>query len=286
MNGILIIDKEKGWTAQDVVSKLRGITSEKRIGHTGTLDPMATGVLPIVIGKATRLSNFLMADDKEYLCEITFGMSTDTEDIWGNVIATSPKRPTEAAFLVALRSLIGPQLQTPPMFSAIKIRGKRLYELARDGKIVERKQRKVYFHTLELIEFVGDCATFRAEVSKGTYMRTLCKDLGEMLGSYAVMSGLKRTRSGSFFIDDALTVRHFENMTLEERFRKVMPMDHALRMPCVKLNVAMERKVLNGQRIPTEMESHDWVKVYGEEGFIGIGTITDGVLHVKKVLSR
>ena len=178
MNGILVIDKEQGWTAQDVVSKLRGITGERRIGHTGTLDPMATGVLPIVIGKATRVSDFLMADDKEYLCEITFGQATDTEDLWGNVIATTDQIPTEESFRRALLSFEGPGLQTPPMYSAIKMGGKKLYELARAGKTVERPQREVVFHELELIEFCDDHARFRAKVSKGTYIRTLCKDLG------------------------------------------------------------------------------------------------------------
>lgn len=286
MNGILVIDKEQGWTAQDVVSKLRGITGERRIGHTGTLDPMATGVLPIVIGKATRVSDFLMADDKEYLCEITFGQATDTEDIWGNVIATTDLIPTKESFRRALLSFEGPGLQTPPMYSAIKMGGKKLYELARAGKTVERPQREVVFHELELIEFFDDHAKFRAKVSKGTYIRTLCKDLGEEVHSMAVMSALRRIRSGSFSIEDAITIGEFESLSRDDQLKRLIPMDQALNMPSLILDVKESERVLQGQRIPTDARFQDWVKVYGDSTFLGLGKITDGVLHVKKVLAR
>lgn len=284
MNGILIIDKERGWTAQDVVSKLRGITGERRIGHTGTLDPMATGVLPIVIGRATRVSDFLMADDKEYLCEITFGQATDTEDIWGNVIATTNLMPTEESFRSALSSFEGPGLQTPPMYSAIKMGGKKLYELARAGKTVERPRRAVVFHELELIEFSDDHAEFRANVSKGTYIRTLCKDLGEAVHSMAVMSALRRVRSGLFSIEDAITIGEFESLTKEDQFKRLIPMDQALNLPSLKLDAKESERVLQGQRISTEAQLQDWVKVYVESTFLGLGQVVDGVLHVKKVL--
>lgn len=286
MNGILVIDKEQGWTAQDVVSKLRGITGERRIGHTGTLDPMATGVLPIVIGKATRVSDFLMADDKEYLCEITFGQATDTEDLWGNVIATTDQIPTEESFRRALLSFEGPGLQTPPMYSAIKMGGKKLYELARAGKTVERPQREVVFHELELIEFCDDHARFRAKVSKGTYIRTLCKDLGEAVRSMAVMSALRRIRSGSFSIEDAITIGEFERLSRDDQLKRLIPMDQALNMPSLILDGKESERVLQGQRIPTDARFQDWVKVYGDSTFLGLGKVTDGVLHVKKVLAR
>lgn len=286
MNGILVIDKEQGWTAQDVVSKLRGITGERRIGHTGTLDPMATGVLPIVIGKATRVSDFLMADDKEYLCEITFGQATDTEDIWGNVIATTDQIPTEESFRRALLSFEGPGLQIPPMYSAIKMGGKKLYELARAGKTVERPQREVVFHELELIEFFDDHAKFRAKVSKGTYIRTLCKDLGEEVHSMAVMSALRRIRSGSFSIEDAIPIGEFESLSRDDQLKRLIPMDQALNMPSLILDIKESERVLQGQRIPTDARFQDWVKVYGDSTFLGLGKITDGVLHVKKVLAR
>lgn len=286
MNGILVIDKEQGWTAQDVVSKLRGITGERRIGHTGTLDPMATGVLPIVIGKATRVSDFLMADDKEYLCEITFGQATDTEDIWGNVIATTDQIPTKESFRRALLSFEGPGLQTPPMYSAIKMGGKKLYELARAGKTVERPQREVIFHELELIEFSDDHARFRAKVSKGTYIRTLCKDLGEEVHSLAVMSALRRIRSGSFSIGDAITIGEFESLSRDDKLKRLIPMDQALNMPSLILDIKESERVLQGQRIPTDARFQRWVKVYGDSTFLGLGKITDGVLHVKKVLAR
>lgn len=286
MNGILVIDKEQGWTAQDVVSKLRGITGERRIGHTGTLDPMATGVLPIVIGKATKVSDFLMADDKEYLCEITFGKATDTEDIWGNVIATTDQIPTEESFRRTLLSFKGPALQTPPMYSAIKMGGKKLYELARAGKTVERPQREVVFHELELIEFSHDHAKFRANVSKGTYIRTLCKDLGEAVHSMAVMSALRRVRSGSFWIEDAITIGEFESLSRDDQLKRLIPMDQALNMPSLILDRQESERVLQGQRIRTDARFQDWVKVYGASTFLGLGKITDGVLHVKKVLAR
>ena len=196
MDGILIVDKEQNWTSHDVVAKLRGILGIKKIGHTGTLDPMATGVLPICIGKATKLCEYLTNADKVYRCTIKFGKATTTQDAWGEVQKISLKRPDLEMFRNVLMNFKGEQKQVPPMYSAIKIKGQKLYQLAQQGKIIERPSRNITFYDFKILSFTQDVAEFECHCSKGTYMRTLCHDIGEIIGSYAYMSDLKRISSG------------------------------------------------------------------------------------------
>jgi len=203
INGVLIIDKPEGWTSHDVVAKLRGALRIKRIGHGGTLDPMATGVLPIFIGTATRLSNTSTDADKEYIAGIKLGTVTDTQDITGNILSENEVTVTLDDLKAILPRFTGPQKQIPPMFSAKKKDGKKLYELARKGIEVEREPRDIEIFELDLTT-QGD--QFRVKCSKGTYIRTLCHDIGTALGCGAVMSSLRRTISGSYKIEDAHTL--------------------------------------------------------------------------------
>ena len=196
MNGILIVDKPAGWTSHDVVAKLRGLLGEKRIGHGGTLDPMATGVLPVFVGRATRAVEFMENAGKEYEALLRPGLETDTQDTTGRVLRETPVKLTAAELEAVLPAFCGEIEQLPPMYSAIKVQGKKLYEYARKGQEAERKPRRVTIERLELLgERKGDFL-LRVACSKGTYIRTLCADIGEKLGCGAAMAGLRRTRAG------------------------------------------------------------------------------------------
>ena len=204
MNGIVIVDKPEGWTSQDVVSKLRGVLQTRRIGHGGTLDPMATGVLPVFVGRATRAVEFFEHAEKAYEAVLRLGITTDTEDISGTVLTRSPVQVTEAAFLSALDSFRGEIQQIPPMYSAIKIGGQKLCDLARKGKEVERAPRTVTIHSLECLAFSGETARLRIVCSKGTYIRTLCKDIGQVLGCGGCMESLRRIRAGEYTAEQSI----------------------------------------------------------------------------------
>ncbi len=200
LSGILLMDKPQGFTSHDVVAKLRGVLRTKRIGHGGTLDPLATGVLPVFIGGATRAADFVAAQDKEYIAGFTLGYSTDTQDVTGETVQRSGRYAARAAVERMLRRFTGPQKQVPPMYSAVKVGGRRLYDLARKGKEVERPARDITVHELELLDFDEDAqkGTLRLCVSKGAYVRTVIHDFGEALGTLAVMHSLRRTRAGAY----------------------------------------------------------------------------------------
>lgn len=212
MNGIIIVNKEQGFTSHDVVAKLRGILHFKKIGHTGTLDPDAVGVLPVCVGKATKVCDLLTDKDKTYRAVVRLGVTTDTQDMSGQILSTSPVSVTENDLRAVLQQFTGEIKQIPPMYSAIKVNGKKLYELARQGKEVERQARKVVIHELVLRETALQESEFTIEVtcSKGTYIRSLCHDIGERLGCGAAMKHLVRTRVGDFYLRDALTLAEIE----------------------------------------------------------------------------
>ena len=206
LNGIILVDKPSGWTSHDVVGKLRGILHERRIGHSGTLDPMATGLLVVFVGRATRAVEFAEADSKEYIAGLRLGVSTDTQDITGNTLKSSNSLPSRAELEQALGAFKGEISQIPPMYSAIKIGGKKLYELARRGEIVERKPRKI---TIDMLDIIGENdGDYILDIvcSKGTYIRTLCNDIGDALGCGGCMSSLRRVKAGVFSIEQAYTI--------------------------------------------------------------------------------
>ncbi|MBR2481580.1 MAG: tRNA pseudouridine(55) synthase TruB, partial [Oscillospiraceae bacterium] len=221
-DGILIIDKPAGWTSMDVCAKLRGIYKEKRVGHAGTLDPMATGVLPVFIGKATKAVSFAEDGEKEYIAGLRLGLVTNTQDTTGETLSESPVTVTEEDLRAVLPRFMGEQLQLPPMFSAIKKDGKKLYELARKGQEVERKRRAITIFELEVLE-KQDESTYliRVRCSKGTYVRTLCHDIGQALGCGGCMCSLRRTMAAGFTLEESVTLEQAQ----EEKEALLLPLD-------------------------------------------------------------
>ena len=262
MNGILIMDKPQGFTSHDVVGKLRGICGTRRIGHTGTLDPMATGVLPVFIGRATRACEFAMGDDKTYLAHIRLGVTTDTQDITGETLSTSPVTCTEEEFRAVCASFVGEISQIPPMYSAIKIGGKKLYELARDGVEVERAPRKVTIHSIAVSPLSNDEYALTVHCSKGTYIRTLCADIGEKLGCGATLSFLRRTQAGAYTIEMAHTFEEIQDNP--ESF--LLPVDSLfLQYPAIQISGKNEQKCRNGAPVPCkEVQDGTLYRVYSE----------------------
>ena len=230
MDGVINVNKPAGMTSHDVVSRLRRILNMKKIGHTGTLDPDATGVLPICIGKGTKLSDMLMSSEKQYRAELTLGISTDTQDSSGEVIQRREVKADEAEIRRAVESFVGELEQIPPMYSAIKMDGKKLYELAREGKSVEREPRKITIFKIDIqnIDFEEKRIDMIVDCSKGTYIRTLCNDIGEALGCGGHMSALMRTRSGRFDIKDTFTLEEIEKGTADGDFSFVMSLEDVL----------------------------------------------------------
>ena len=223
MNGIVIIDKPQEWTSNDVVSRLRRVFNTRRIGHGGTLDPMATGVLPVFVGRATRGVEFFEHAEKVYETTVRFGLTTDTEDITGKTITECEVSLTESDMIDVLPKFRGDILQVPPMYSAIKVNGQKLYDLARKGREVERQPRSITIHELELLEFTGKEARLRVRCSKGTYIRTLCKDIGEALGCGGCMAALRRVEAGEYTLEGSIPLRQLLDISEAGRYRRRTP---------------------------------------------------------------
>ena len=251
MNGIINVYKEAGFTSFDVVAKLRGIVKQKKIGHTGTLDPDAVGVLPVCLGSATKLCDMLTDKKKEYIAEFVLGKTTDTQDISGTVLSEAEVICTEDDVREAVASFIGEYEQLPPMYSAIKVDGKRLYELARQGKEVERKKRPVTFFEIEILDICLPNVSVRVLCSKGTYIRTLCHDIGQKLDCGAVMTSLKRTASGQFTLDSAHTLTEIEALRDNGKLDSaIIPVDEVFTdLPAIVVSDGLEQKILNGNYI-------------------------------------
>ena len=285
MNGIVIIDKPEGWTSHDVVGKLRGILREKRIGHGGTLDPMATGVLPVFVGRATRAVEFCENAVKEYVAHLRLGVITDTQDITGNILEEREHSITEDELIKILPEFMGAQSQIPPMYSAVKVQGKKLYELARRGVEIERKPREITIHSLKLEGMSEGDYILRVVCSKGTYIRTLCNDIGEKLGCGGCMSYLRRTGAGSFTLADTVTLEQVqkakENGTLENILR---PVDSLFtEYPAVTITGKNVSICLNGGAFPMENTADGRYRVYNEEGaFLMVGCCEDGTMKTVK----
>ena len=255
MNGILNLNKPAGYTSFDCVAVLRKLTGEKKIGHTGTLDPQATGVLPVCIGKATRLLEFMDSAPKTYVCGCTLGLETDTQDIWGSVLYD--RRPETASVTrenveKALRSFEGEIEQKPPVFSAIKVNGKKLYEYAREGRDVEIPVRKVTVHSIRILDWNGPEEPFTFEVvcSRGTYVRSICHDLGQMLGCGACMSSLVRTQTCGYSIENAVSMDDLKQMTAEQIEALLDPPETAVsHLPRLDLSDDQARLFCNGNPV-------------------------------------
>lgn len=273
MNGILIVDKPQGWTSHDVVAKLRGVCREKRMGHSGTLDPMATGVLAVFAGRATRAVEFAEADEKEYIAGLRLGVVTDTQDTTGAVLAENPVSVSEAELLAALERFHGEISQIPPMYSAIKINGRKLYELARKGCEVERAPRRVTISALELSGRRDGDYILRVVCSKGTYIRALCADIGEALGCGACMSSLRRTRAGAFTIAAAHTLD--EIIAGPEKY--LLPADALFSpYPALTADAGQERRLRCGADFPCGAPDGEY-RFYSPEGeFLMLGAVKSG----------
>lgn len=280
INGIINVHKEKGFTSHDVVAKLRGICGQKKIGHTGTLDPMATGVLPVCLGSGTKVCDMLTDKDKEYVAELLLGCTTDTQDVTGEVLSQCEVAVSEEEVHKAVMSFVGDYEQVPPMYSALKINGKKLYELAREGKEVERKARPVRILEIEILDMQLPVVKMRVACSKGTYIRTLCADIGEKLGCGGTMKSLVRSKVSEFILDEALTLGQLQKLKDEGRLLEaVMPVDGCF-AECPALHVKEQwRKLLeNGNSFFANQTLENktfpagqWVRIYREEGsFAGI----------------
>ena len=284
-NGILVIDKSAGWTSQDVAAKLRGVFHERRVGHGGTLDPMATGVLPVFIGRATRAAEFLESAEKEYVAGLHLGVVTDTQDTSGTVLETNSACVTRAQLEAALRQFLGPIEQIPPMYSAIKINGQKLYELARRGQEVARRPRSITIHALELLEGEGADWTVRVRCSKGTYVRTLCHDLGRALGCGGCMSSLRRTRAGSFTLAQAVTMQQVLDFAAgQDPQQLLMPVDAVFAAhPPLIVTLGQAAKLKNGAQVKDWQFQPGTYRVYAEDGeFLLLGHVEGGVLTTIK----
>lgn len=294
MNGIINIFKPKEMTSHDVVAVLRKKTGIKRVGHTGTLDPMATGVLPICIGKATRVSEYLLNHDKEYIADLTLGSRTDTLDAEGKVIDTSIKRVTRDDIITIISSYQGNIKQTPPMYSALKHKGKKLYELAREGKTIERPKRDVKIYSIDILNIIdNNKITFKVKCSRGTYIRTLCDDIGYDLGTFGHLSYLMRTQAGPFNIEKSYALNYVKKMDLDEIKNITVPMDYALSdLESFKIADQDYKRLINGVKIKLdniiEYKPDKLYKVYCKNEFIGTGEIieidSDLYMKMNKVL--
>lgn len=281
--GILIVDKPAGWTSQDVVAKLRGVLHEKRVGHGGTLDPMATGVLPVFVGRATRAVEFFESAEKEYVASFRPGVTTNTQDIEGDILSRVPNSVTKSDIEAVLPRFLGDISQIPPMFSAIKIGGKKLYELARQGKEVERKARRIHIFELEAGEQdeAGDFP-LRVHCSKGTYVRTLCHDVGQALGCGGCMSALRRTKAGCYDLSQAHTME--EILACQTPEALLLPVDSLFTdYPAVTITAKQEKFCRNGNPIPKWEKGGKYFRVYSENGeFLMVGRHKDGLLLTEK----
>jgi tRNA pseudouridine55 synthase len=284
MNGIIIIDKPAGWTSHDVIAKLRGILREKRIGHSGTLDPMATGVLPVFIGRATRAVEFCESFDKEYIAGLRLGVVTDTQDATGTILHTCDVSVSRHDIEQAVLTFTGVQEQLPPMYSAVKIGGQKLYQLARRGIEAERAPRQINIDAIEILELSEDACLLRIVCSKGTYVRTLCHDIGSFLGCGGIMSYLKRTRAGSFTLDNAVTLAEVEDAVRSGHIDTLIkPTDSLFSLyPSIRLDDRQKAKCLNGNDLPAEAPDGLYRVYDGNDGFLMLGRAEGGMMHTVK----
>ena len=281
MNGIVIIDKPQGWTSQDVTARLRRVFNTRRIGHGGTLDPMATGVLPVFVGRATRGVEFFEHAEKTYEAVLQLGITTDTEDTSGTVLEEKEVNISEAEFLGILPKFRGEIQQIPPMYSALKIDGQKLCDLARKGKTVERKPRPITIFELECLEFSGNTARLRVRCSKGTYIRTLCKDIGQALGCGGCMAALRRVTAGEYTIEESVPLDVL--LEAEKPDTYLRPVDSMFRnYPEVRLSPKQEQRCRNGNAFSISLADGTY-RVYSQTGeFLALSKVESGVLTTIK----
>lgn len=281
-DGILLINKPKGFTSFDVIAKLRGMSRQKRIGHAGTLDPMATGVLPCLFGTAARLCDILPVEQKTYLAGVKFGISTDTQDMTGTVLCESEKHISLDEVNAVLPSFTGEIAQTPPMYSAVQVNGQRLYDLARQGREVERPARQITIYKLKLLSFdeSAQTAEFEATCSKGSYIRTLFHDIGEALGCGAALTSLCRTASSGFMLKDCITIEEAQQLTDEGiLLQRLLPVSAAFTsLPAMQVGEWQAKMLCNGVALSLkklDFPSDGCYSVWNNDLFLGLGTVSN-----------
>lgn len=278
MNGVIVIDKEKGYTSHDVVNIIRKTLNIKKVGHTGTLDPNATGVLPVLIGEATKISKYLIEHNKTYIAEITLGEKRTTGDMEGEILETKqiPELTKEKIDKV-LKEFLGKQKQKPPIYSAIKINGKKAYEYARKGKEIEINEREIEIYKINLLHYEKDTITFEVNCSKGTYIRVLCEDIAEKLGTVGYMKNLRRTEVDKFNLEQAVTIEEIKEKTdiVEQKIisvEEIFNNNEKIQLNEYKLNL-----FLNGVKL-TYNKPNGVYRVYNNDKFIGLGVIENELL--------
>ena len=281
MNGIVIVDKPQEWTSQDVTARLRRVFNTRRIGHGGTLDPMATGVLPVFVGRATRGVEFFEHAEKTYETVLRLGLTTDTEDVWGETLEQRPVEFTVEKLEAVLESFRGEILQVPPMYSALKVNGQKLCDLARKGKEVERNPRPITIHELTLLETGENTLRLRVRCSKGTYIRTLCKDIGEALGCGGCMAELRRVSAGEYTIEESVPLQTLLDAENPEQYLRGV--DTMFRnFPAVKLTPNQEKRCRNGNAFSVKLEDGTY-RTYSQTGaFLMLAKAEDGVMSTIK----
>lgn len=278
-DGLICIDKPIGYTSHDIINKIRRLYGTKKVGHTGTLDPMATGVLVVLIGRCAKASEYLLCDDKEYIARVKLGITTDTEDTSGEILSHCDKIPTEEEFYRVCEQFIGKQLQIPPMYSALKVNGKKLYELARAGQVIERSGREVTIRSLDAKKLSDDEYSLTVLCSKGTYIRTLCADIGSRCGCGGAMSYLRRAKSGKFSLSDCHTLDELESMDLQQRLSLLLPTESLFSdLPHVKFPDFYDKLFKNGceiyqNKVGLSYPVSQRVAVYDSVGFYALGEV-------------
>ena len=284
MNGILLIDKPMDWTSNDVVIKLKGILHQRRIGHSGTLDPMATGLLVVFAGRATRAVEFAEADSKRYIAGLRLGITTDTQDTTGTVINQAPASVTEEELLSALRKFTGEIDQIPPMYSALKVNGQKLYDIARKGGEVERKARRITISDISLLGRDGEDYILDVSCSKGTYIRTLCHDIGQALGCGGCMSSLRRVKAGVFTVDRAYSLQQVQKAADAGEFESLLlPVDSLFAdFPVYTADDVQMKRIKNGNEFKTNAADGRY-RVYSQTGeFLMLGRSENGTMKTVK----
>lgn len=281
MNGIVIVDKPQGWTSQDVTARLRRVYATRRIGHGGTLDPMATGVLPVFVGRATRGVEFFEHAEKTYDTVLLLGRTTDTQDVTGATLAEKAVHLSPADIDRVLPRFRGEILQVPPMYSALKVNGKKLYELARKGQEVERQPRPITVFELTNLGFDGTRLSLRVRCSKGTYIRTLCQDIGEALGCGGCMEALRRVRAGEYGIEDAVPLEQLLESETPERYLRSLDTMFA-HCPAVTLTPNQEKRCRNGNPFSSPLPQGTY-RAYSQSGeFLMLAKVEDGTMTTIK----
>lgn len=282
ISGLIIIDKDEGLSSQAVVSRVKRLFGSDKAGHTGTLDPLATGVLPVLVGRAVKASEFMLTSDKHYLATLLLGIETDTEDITGRVIKECKRIPSESEVKAAVSSFVGRVMQTPPMYSALKVGGRKLYELAREGKTVEREKREIYIESIECKKIAEREYSLEVKCSKGTYIRTLCADIGRKLGVYGTMKTLRRMSAANFALDESITLEALAAMGEEERLEKLIPTERIfLSLEKVLLDGFFARLAGAGQEIylkkikREELAVGQRVRLCDKDGFFAVGEVRE-----------